>query len=45
MFTSRSFMVFGLVFKSLAHFELIFCVCCKTVAQFILLHVAITIVF
>src|SRR3712207_8925695 len=40
MFSSRSFMVSGLTFKSLIHFELIFVHGVREWSTFILLHVA-----
>uniref|UniRef100_A0A8C4KWJ5 Uncharacterized protein n=1 Tax=Equus asinus TaxID=9793 RepID=A0A8C4KWJ5_EQUAS len=41
MFSSRSFMVSGLTFKSLIHFELIFVHGVREWSTFILLHVAV----
>ena len=41
MFSSRSFMVSGLTFKSLKHFEFIFVYGVREYSNFILLHVAV----
>ena len=38
--SSRIFMVPGLTFSFLIHFEFIFCIWCKKVSSFLLLHVA-----
>ena len=35
MSSSRCFMASGLAFKSLVHFEIIFCAWCDRVAQFV----------
>src|SRR5574337_1070104 len=41
MFLSKSFIVSGLTFKSLIHFELIFAYGVRKCSNFILLHVAV----
>ena len=41
MFSSRSFIVFGLTFRSLTHFELIFVYGVKELPNFIFSHVAV----
>ena len=41
MFSSKSFIVSGLTFRSLIHFEFIFVYAVKKCSKFILLHVAI----
>ena len=41
MFSSRSFMVSGLKFRSLIHFEFIFVYGVRKCSNFILLHVAV----
>ena len=41
MFSSRSFIVSGLTFRSLIHFEFIFVYDIKECYNFILLHVAV----
>ena len=41
MFSSKSFIVFGLTFKSLIYFEFIFVYGVKKCSNFILLHVAV----
>ena len=41
MFSSRSFIVSGLTFRSLIHFELIFVYGVRKCSNFILLHVAV----
>ena len=40
MFSSRSFIVSGLTFRSLIHFEFIFVYCGRKCSSFLLLHVA-----
>ena len=40
MFSSKSFIVFGLTFRSLIHFEFIFVYGVRKCSNFILLHVA-----
>ena len=39
MFSSRSFVLYGLVFKSLIHFEFIFLCCIRECSNLILFHV------
>ena len=41
MFSSKSFIVFGLIFRSLIHFEFIFVYGVRVCSNFILLHVAV----
>ena len=41
MFSSKSFIVSGLIFKSLIHFEFIFVYCVKKCSNFILLYVSV----
>ena len=41
MFSSKSFIPFGLIFRSLIHFEFIFVYGAKKCYNFILLHVAV----
>ena len=41
MFSPRSFMVSGLIFRSLIHFEFIFACGIRKSSNFILLHVAV----
>ena len=41
MFSSKSFLVSGLTFRSLIHFEFIFVYGVRTCSNFILLHVAV----
>ena len=41
MFSSKSFMMSGLIFKSLIHFEFIFVYGVRECSDFILLHVAV----
>ena len=41
MFSSKSFIVSGLTFRSLIHFEFIFVYCVRKCSNFILLHVAV----
>ena len=41
MFSSNSFIVFGLTFRSLMHFEFIFVYGVRECSNFILLHVAV----
>ena len=41
MFSFRSFIIFGLIFRSLIHFEFIFVYGIKECSNFILLHVAV----
>ena len=41
MFSSKSFIVSGLIFKSLIHFEFVFVYGVRTCSHFILLHVAV----
>ena len=41
MFSSRSFIVSGLIFRSLIHFEFIFMYGVRECSYFILLHVAL----
>uniref|UniRef100_A0A8C3W7Q1 Uncharacterized protein n=1 Tax=Catagonus wagneri TaxID=51154 RepID=A0A8C3W7Q1_9CETA len=41
MFSSKSFIVFGLIFRSLIHFEFIFVYGFRKCSNFILLHVAV----
>ena len=41
MYSSKSFIISGLIFGSLIHFELIFVFGVKRVFYFILLHVAV----
>ena len=41
MFSSKSFIVSGLIFRSLIHFELIFVYGVRECSNFILLHVAV----
>ena len=41
VFSSKSFIVFGLMFRSLIHFEFIFVYGVRKCSNFILLHVAV----
>ena len=41
MFSSKSFLVYSLTFRSLIHFEFIFVYGVKKCSNFILLHVAV----
>ena len=41
MFSSKSFVVSGLIFKSLTHFEFIFVYCVRNCSNFILLYVSV----
>ena len=41
MLSSKSFIVSGLTFRSLIHFEFIFVYCARKCSNFILLHVAV----
>ena len=41
MFSSKSFMVSGLIFRSLIHFEFIFVYGVRKCPNFLLLHVAV----
>ena len=41
MFSSKSFIVYGLTFRSLIHFEFIFLYGVRECSNFILLHVAV----
>ena len=41
MFSSKSFIVSGLIFRPLIHYELIFLYCVRKCSNFILLHVAV----
>ena len=41
MFSSKSFVVSGLIFKSLIHFEFIFVYCVRKCSNFMLLYVSV----